>query len=288
MTVEVVPFEAALGAEIRGVDWHRPLDPADRDRIRAAWIDRLVLRLRGAPMSDPELMAFTRQFGELEYSAYGLVERKYGIKSEIDAPPEISVISNIVENGKAIGGLGSGEAFWHTDSSFVDVPPAGSFLHALEIPPDGGATYFLNMYAAYDSLPADLKQAIEGRSLNHPVTHDSGGKPRKGFEHVTDVSQAPGVAHPLVRTHPESGRKALYLGRRLNAWIVGLSVPESEALLDRLWAHATQDKFVWRQDWRIGDLIIWDNRCAMHRRDAFDPASRRLMHRTQTKGTRPV
>ncbi len=288
MTVEVVPFDAALGAEVRGVDWHRPLAPADRDRIRAAWIDRLVLRLRGTPMSDPELMAFTRQFGDLEYSAYGLVEKKYGIKSEIEAPPEISVISNIVENGKAIGGLGSGEAFWHTDSSFVEVPPAGSFLHALEIPPDGGATYFLNMYAAYESLPADLKQAIEGRSLNHPVTHDSGGKPRKGFEAVTDVSQAPGVVHPLVRTHPESGRKALFLGRRLNAWIVGLAVADSERLLDRLWAHATQDKFVWRQDWRVGDLIIWDNRCAMHRRDAFDPTTRRLMHRTQTKGTRPV
>jgi taurine dioxygenase len=288
MAVQVVRFEAALGAEIRGVDIHQPLPASERDRIRAAWIDRLVLRFRGAPMTDAELMAFTRQFGTLEYSAYGLVEKQYGIKSEIESPPEISVISNIIENGKAIGGLGSGEAFWHTDSSFVEVPPAGSFLHALEIPPNGGATYFLNMYAAYDTLPADLKQAIAGRSLNHPVTHDSGGKPRKGFESVTDVSQAPGVVHPLVRTHPESGRKALFLGRRLNAWIVGLPVAESEALLDRLWAHATQDRFVWRQEWQVGDLIVWDNRCAMHRRDAFDPASRRLMHRTQIKGDRPV
>jgi taurine dioxygenase len=140
MSIEVVPFEAALGAEIRGVDISRTLAPADRDRIRAAWIDRLVLRFRGETMTDAALMAFTRQFGELEFSAYGLVEKKYGIKPEIDAPPEISIISNIVENGKAIGGLGSGEAFWHTDSSFVDVPPAGSFLHALEIPPSGGAT----------------------------------------------------------------------------------------------------------------------------------------------------
>ena len=287
MTVEVVPFEAALGAEIRGVDIRRPLAADDYKAVRAAWVDRLVLRFRGAPASDAELMAFTRQFGDLEFSAYGLVEKKYGVKSPIEAPPEISVISNIVENGKAIGGLGSGEAFWHTDSSFVEVPPAGSFLHALEIPPDGGATYFLNMYAAYESLPADLKGAIAGRSLNHPVTHDSGGKPRKGFENVTDVSQAPGVVHPLVRTHPESGRKALFLGRRLNAWIVGLTVAESEALLDQLWRHTMQDKFVWRQDWRVGDLIVWDNRCAMHRRDAFDPNSRRLMHRTQIKGDRP-
>jgi taurine dioxygenase len=288
MAVEVVRFDAALGAEIRGVDLRVPLAPAERDRIRAAWIDRLVLRFRGEPMSDPQLMAFTRQFGELEYSAYGLVEKKYGIKSEIDAPPEISIISNIVENGKAIGGLGSGEAFWHTDSSFVEVPPAGSFLHALEIPPSGGATYFLNMYAAYETLPADLKQAIAGRSLNHPITHTSAGVPRRGFETVTDVSQVPGAVHPLVRTHPESGRKALFLGRRLHAWIVGLPVDESERLLDRLWAHAAQDRFVWRQDWQVGDLIVWDNRCAMHRRDAFDPATRRLMHRTQIKGDRPV
>jgi taurine dioxygenase len=286
--VEVVPFAAALGAEIRGIDLMRPLTPAQRDAVRAAWLDRLVLRIRGEPVDDATLMAFTRNFGELEFSAFRLVENAYGVKSEIAAAPEIAVISNIVENGKAIGGLGAGEAYWHTDSSFVAVPPAGSFLHALEIPPAGGATYFLNMYAAYETLPDDLKGAIAGRQLNHPVTHDSGGKARKGFEHITDVSQAPGVHHPLVRTHPETGRKALFLGRRLNAWIVGMAVPDSEALLDRLWAHTQQDKFVWRQDWRVGDLIIWDNRCAMHRRDAFDPASRRLMHRAQIKGDRPV
>jgi taurine dioxygenase len=288
MSLQIVPFEAALGAEIRGVDIHQKLAPSDRDRIRGVWIDRLVLRFRGEAMTDAQLMAFTRQFGELEYSAYGLVEKKYGIASEIDAPPEISIISNIVENGKAIGGLGSGEAFWHTDSSFVDVPPAGSFLHGLEIPPAGGATYFLNMYAVYESLPDDLKGAIEGRSAIHPVTHTSAGVPRPGFETVTDVSQVPGARHPLVRTHPESGRKALFLGRRLNAYIVGLPVADSEALLDRLWAHAIQDRFVWRQDWQVGDLIIWDNRCAMHRRDAFDATTRRLMHRTQIKGDRPV
>src|SRR5581483_9637778 len=132
-----------------------------------------------------------RNFGELEYSANGLVERRYGLPNEIAGPPEISVISNIVENGKAIGGLGAGEAYWHTDSSFVDVPPAGSFLHALEIPPAGGATYFLNMYAAYETLPDDLKQAIAGRSAIHSVTHTSGGVARAGFEPVTDLSQVP-------------------------------------------------------------------------------------------------
>src|SRR5579859_2823729 len=164
MAITVSPFAAGLGADIGGVDIRRPLLPADRDAIRAAWLANLVLRLRGQPMTDEEHMAFTRHFGELEYSAYGLVAKEYGVKSEIDSRgktrPEIAVISNILERGKPIGGLGHGEAFWHTDSSFVEIPPAGSFLRAIEIPPEGGATYFLNMYSAYESLPEDLKERI--------------------------------------------------------------------------------------------------------------------------------
>ncbi|MBV9019054.1 MAG: TauD/TfdA family dioxygenase, partial [Alphaproteobacteria bacterium] len=194
-----------------------------------------------------------------------------------DVPPEIAVISNIVEDGKAIGGLGDGEAFWHTDSSFVDVPPAA-----------GGATSFLNCYTAYETLPDSMKQRIDGLTMIHAATHSSGGKAHKGFEQVEDVSKVPGARQPMVRTHPETARKALFLGRRINAYVVGLPVPESEALLDELWAHLVQPRFTWTQEWRVGDLVCWDNRCAMHRRDAFDPATRRLMHRTQLKGTRPA
>lgn len=200
------------------------------------------------------------------------------------------MISNIVENGRAIGGLGDGEAFWHTDSSFVDVPPAASLLRSLEVPPPsaGGSTYFLNMYSAYGTLPDDIRERIAGLTAIHAATHSSGGKAHKGFESINDVSKVPGAHQPLVRTHPETGRKALFLGRRINAYVLGLSVEESEALLDLLWDHTTQDKFTWRQDWQVGDLVWWDNRCAMHRRDAFDPSARRLMHRTQLKGTRPI
>ncbi|HET8996796.1 MAG TPA: TauD/TfdA family dioxygenase [Acetobacteraceae bacterium] len=292
MAIGIRPFQAGLGADITGVDIRAPLSPADRDQILAAWHNHLVVRFRGQPMSDEQHMAFTRNFGELEFAAEKLVERTYGVTSDTanrtGVPPQIAVISNIVENGKPIGALGSGEAFWHTDSSFVDVPPAGSFLRAIEVPPRGGATYFLNMYAAYDTLPDDVQHRIADLQAIHPMTHSSSGKPRKGFENITDVTQVPGPRHPLVRTHPDTGRKCLFLGRRLNAYVCGLPVEESEALLDRLWAHATQEKFTWRQEWQVGDLIIWDNRCAMHRRDPFDPAARRLMHRTQTKGTRPV
>jgi alpha-ketoglutarate-dependent taurine dioxygenase len=295
MTVEVQPFAAGCGADIAGVDIREPLSTQDRDAIRKAWLDNLVLRFRGAPMTDAQHMAFTRQFGELEFNPAKLIEMKYGVNTQTDGrksemPPEISVISNIVENGKAIGGLGDGEAFWHTDSSFVDVPPAASLLRSLECPPPsaGGATSFLNCYSAYDDLSADTKKRIDGITMIHAATHSSGGKAHKGFEAVEDVSKVPGAHQPMVRTHPETGKKSLFLGRRINAYVMGLSVAESEELLDELWDHMVQPKYTWTQEWQVGDLIWWDNRCAMHRRDAFDPSARRLMHRTQLKGTRPV
>ena len=295
MSITVSPFAAGLGADIGGVDIREPLSAADRDAIRAAWLDNLVLRFREQPMNDAQHMAFTRQFGALEFNPGALIARQYGVENyssgRRDAvPPEISVISNIIEDGKAIGGLGDGEAFWHTDSSFVDVPPAASLLRSIEVPPPsaGGATEFLNMYSAYDTLADDIKERIADRKMIHAATHSSAGKANRGFETVTDVSKVPGAIQPIVRTHPETGRKALFLGRRINAYVIGLPVEKSEALLDLLWTHTVQEKFTWRQEWRVGDLIWWDNRCAMHRRDAFDPATRRLMHRTQLKGTRPA
>ncbi len=296
MTVHVTPFAGAgCGAEISGVNIREPLSAADRDAIRAAWLKHLVLRFRDQKMTDTQHMTFTRQFGALEFNPARLIEQQYGVATQTDGrnseiAPEISVISNILENGKAIGGLGDGEAFWHTDSSFVDVPPAASLLRSLECPPPsaGGATEFLNCYTAYETLPADVKTRIDGLRMIHAATHSSGGKAHKGFETVDDVSQVPGARQPMVRTHPETGRKSLFLGRRINAYVIGLPVDESEELLDFLWEHTCQERFTWKQEWRVGDLIWWDNRCAMHRRDAFDPTTRRLMHRTQLKGTRPV
>jgi taurine dioxygenase len=292
MSITVSPFQAGLGADISGVDIREPLSAADRDAIRAAWLANLVLRFRGQPMTDAQHMAFTHQFAELEFNPAKLIEKQYGVSTQTDGrnskiPPEISVISNIIEDGKAIGGLGDGEAFWHTDSSFVDVPPAASLLRSLECPPPsaGGATSFLNCYSAYDTLPDATKQRIDGLTIIHAATHSSGGRAHQGFETVEDVSKVPGARQPMVRTHPETGRKSLFLGRRINAYVIGLPVAESEELLDELWAHMVQDRFTWTQEWRVGDLVWWDNRCAMHRRDAFDPATRRLMHRTQLKGT---
>jgi len=155
-------------------------------------------------------------------------------------------------------------------------------------PSAGGATSFLNCYTAYDTLPVETKKRIDGRMMIHAATHSSAGKAHKGFEKVDDVSRVPGARQPMVRTHPETGKKALFLGRRINAYVIGLPVAESEELLDELWTHTTQKKFTWTQEWKVDDLVWWDNRCVMHRRDAFDPETRRLMHRTQLKGTRPI
>jgi taurine dioxygenase len=193
----------------------------------------------------------------------------------------------VVENGQPIGQLGAYEAVWHTDMSYVAAPPSASALYSLEAPPSGGNTGFCNMYLAYDTLPAGLRHDIEGRLCRHDASRNSAGELRRGFVDAPDPTQVVGAEHPVVRTHPVTGRKALFLGRRPNAYIPGLPLADSEALLDALWAHCTKPEFAWYQQWRKGDLILWDNRCVMHRRDAFDPAARRVMHRTQIKGDRP-
>jgi taurine dioxygenase len=287
MAISTHTFSSALGAEIRGVDLARPLSSEDAKAIYGAWLDHSVLLFRDQKLSDVQLIAFSRHFGDLEFPPTRLLNLKKGIDQKSEIPPEINVISNVRENGKPIGQLGAGEAAWHTDSGFVERPPKGSILYALEIPATGGNTSFLSMYAAYESLSDDVKGRISGRRAKHDPTYTSAGVRRADFEELTDVSRSPGPVHPIIRTHPETGRKALYLGRRLNGYIEGLSVAESEALLDKLWAHTVQPKFVWEHRWRAGDVVMWDNRCVMHRREAFNDSTRRVMHRTQLKGDRP-
>ena len=159
-----------------------------------------------------------------------------------------------------------------------------SLLYAIEVPPSGGDTRFINMYSVYEALPADLKQRIAGLRLKHDGTYNSGGYVRQGVTPVDDLRKTPGMYHPLVCTHPETGRRMLYLGRRRNAYIENFDLAASEGLLDALWSYTERDDFTWQNAWRVGDVVLWDNRCAMHRRDAFDPATRRIMHRTQIKG----
>jgi len=270
----------ALGAEIRGVELTR-IDERDFAAIRAAWLEHLVLRFRDQSLSDPQLKAFSARFGELDPPG----PNPYG-KPFLPDHPEMNVISNIKVDGMPIGGLGDGEAIWHADMTYVEHPPMAAILHALQVPASGGDTYWANMYLAYETLPAELKERIASHRAVHDATYNSAGLRRKGYAEVTDPRKAPGARHPLVRVHPETGRKALFLGRRRNSYIEGLALAESERLLDELWAHATQPRFTFRQQWRVGDVILWDNRCTLHRRDAFDPSALRLLHRTQIKAPR--
>ena len=275
--VTVVPTGGALGAEIRNVDL-RTIDERDFAVILGAWHDHLLLLFREQELSDDDLVAFSKRFGELDWAPVQESGRRF-----VEGHPEIYVVSNVLENGVPIGSLGAGEATWHTDMSYLEVPPKASMLYALEVPPAGGDTYFNNMYAAYESLPEELKRRIEGLSLKHDGTYNSGGYLRQGVAAVDDPRTSPGTCHPLICTHPETRRRALYLGRRRNAYISGLPLPESESLLDQLWEYATRPALAWGHKWRPGDLVLWDNRCTMHRRDSFDAAARRVMHRTQIR-----
>jgi taurine dioxygenase len=285
MSISIRKLDAALGAEIDGVDASRPLPQAHIDAIEAAWRERLVVVFHGQDLSDPQLIAFSKNFGELDPpgpNPYGEPFNK--------AHPELNVISNVIENGKPMGNLGDGEAVWHADMTYVEVPPKAAMLHALEVPPaeSGGNTYFANMFAAYEILPADLKKTADGRIAVHDASRNSAGMLRKGYKEVTDVRETVGAHHPLVRTDPRTGRKALFLGRRPSAYVLGLDVADSEALLDALWAHATQPRFAMRHEWKIGDLVMWNNLSVLHRRDPFDPKTRRVMHRSQIKGNERI
>jgi taurine dioxygenase len=278
----VLPTGGGLGAEIQGIDLRR-LDDDAFSAIHRAWLDHLVLLFRRQALTDAELIAFSRRFGELDLAPVQETGRRF-----VEGMPELYVVSNVLKDGEPIGSLGYGEAVWHTDMSYLPDPPMASMLHALEVPATGGNTSFLNMYSVYETLPVDLKRRIEGLRVKHDGTYNSGGYVRQGVTPTDDPRGSPGVFHPLVCAHPETGRRVLYLGRRRNAYIEGFDVAESEALLDELWAHAERAEFAWQTVWQVGDLVLWDNRCTMHRRDAFDPATRRIMHRTQIKGqTRP-
>jgi taurine dioxygenase len=283
MAISVTPTGAALGAEVGGIDL-RSISDADFAAIYRAWLDHSVLLLRGQVLNDDDLIAFSRRFGELDFAPVQENGRRF-----VEGHPEIYVVSNVIENGVAIGSLGAGEAVWHTDMSYLEDPPKASMLYAIEIPPAGGDTGFTSMYRAYDELPEALKRRLAGLRVKHDGTYNSGGYLRQGVTATDDPREAPGTYHPIVCTHPETGRKCLYLGRRRNAYLEGMGLAESEALLDEVWQYATRDELTWYNQWRVGDVVLWDNRCTMHRRDPFDAGSRRIMHRTQMKGeARPV
>jgi taurine dioxygenase len=277
--LDIKPFDDALGARVTGIDLAGPVGVESAAALRRAWAEHLLLVYPNQSLNDDRLIAFTRLFGELDPPG----PNPYG-GPILPAHPEINVISNVVKDGRPIGNLGAGEAIWHADMTYIDTPPRGSILQAKELPPEGGNTYFANMYLAYETLRSSLKAQIAPLKCIHNATYNSAGMMRKGYEEVTDPRQAPGARHPLVVSHPETGRACLFLGRRRNACIVDMPLDESENLLDQLWAHAGQDSFSTAHVWSEGDVLMWDNFATLHRRDAFDENTRRILHRTQIKG----
>jgi taurine dioxygenase len=278
MTINIVRTFGPLGAEIAGADLSRPLDASAARAIANAWLEHLVLVFRDQTLDDAALVAFSSRFGRLEKAP--IAEKAVGV-SHVPRLPEVTVVSNVVEGGVPLGALGNAELSWHSDMTYLPTPPPASILYGVEVPPAGADTWFSNMYRAYETLPASLQTRIAGLRSNHTSSYTSAGTLRKGFADVTDVTTAPGTMHPLVIEHPNTHRKALYLGRRLHGYVEGLPLAESDALLDQLWAHAGDEKLAFAHIWRRGDVVMWDNRCVMHRRDAFNATARRILHRTQ-------
>ncbi len=275
--IDVTPVTNDFVAEINGTNV-RQLSDQDFEQIYAAWLTYGVLRLRDQRLDEDELQAFSARFGPLEEIPTGRMSesQKARIRNRY-----VTQLSNIVVDGRPVGGLGNAEANWHSDMTYLETPPPASVLLGVEIPPAGGDTYFADQCAAYDALPEALRIRVADLTIKHDAAHTSVGELRPGFEPFTDPREAPGATHPIVHTHEETGRTALYLGRREWAYIPGLPLEESDELLDELWRYAALPENVWQQKWQPYDLIIWDNRRVLHRRDSFDPQSRRLMKRCQ-------
>jgi len=297
--VEVIPSGKALGAEVRTLDLSLPWTAERVELIQKAWLEHLVLLFRRQKIGDEHLLAMAEALGGSQSTgsrAYWL-QAGYDEKSgRVSALPGISIISNLDENGKPAmkhAGSGSQELLWHTDNSYVENPPKGSILHALQVPVHGGGdTSFANQYLAYDSLPEETKAKIAGLHTRQDASRNTAGGQRPTKNLPTTYEEVEGPVHPLVRLHPDTKRKALYLGRRYAApssHILEMPNEAGEALLDELWAAATRPELVWtHDDWQAGDVLMWDNRCALHARTEVDPTQARVMHRTLVKGETPT
>jgi taurine dioxygenase len=292
--LEIVPTGRPVGAEIRGVDLSLPV-PADvAAAIRQAWLDHLVVLFRGQYLDAAHYLDAARIFGKPVEGGKRRYLKAAGMTLD-EQFPELGILSNLDKTTglpiKDNGDLGSLEVVWHSDNSYVEAPPAGSCLYSIEIPTHSGNTSFNNQYLAYEQLPEDLRRAIAGRRSKQDATRNSAGVLRPGLAVPTRPEEVPGPMQPLVRVHPETGRKALYLGRRRifpSQFIEGYYAAESEALLDELWAQATRPELSWTHVWQRGDLLVWDNRCVMHYREEVDDTQRRVMFRTQFAGEVPI
>jgi taurine dioxygenase len=284
-SLEIVPASGGFGADIFGFHFDALCDEQIAE-LRAAWLQYGVVRFRGYQFTDEQHVRLTGTLGEF-------VKHPRQMKGEEGAHPafeEILVIGNAEIDGKVAGTMGNSEAEWHTDTWFYERPPAAALLHAIKLPPAGGDTYFADMYRIYARIPAALRKMLDGRLVQFTTIFDGAGRLRGGQSRpdTDDIRLWAHVRHPIVRTHGESGRNCLYLGlQNESTWIVGLPLDESSAILAELFDHVRDPANQFKQVWEDGDMIMWDNRCTMHRRDGWDGRYTRVMHRTTTLGERP-
>jgi len=273
---DVVPLSRHIRAEIRGLDLSSTLFAASMDRIHRMWLDHSVLLFRGQNLEQEDLLRVTEYFGMI-----GALARpaKFFPKGYSRLLPNIMMISNIRENGETIGALPDGEMNFHHDMIHAEVPHNGTLLYSLEIPTYGGDTLFASGYAAYETLDSALKAKLEGRRALHHYNYGSTLRGQGG------VGATASSSHPVFRTHEETGRKAIYVNRLMTVGIEGMPQEESDPLLEALFEHSEKPEFVYRHVWKVGDLLVWDNRCSTHARDDFPSDQRRLMLRTTVQGT---
>ena len=280
--ITVTPVQGRFVAEVDGVDLSRPLDDGDFGLIHDAFIAHSILVFRGQSLTNEQHIEFSRRFGELEIHT-----AKHWLLPDY---PEILVLSNRGEQGTKP--IVNGGAYWHSDITYKAKPPLGSLLYALEVPPEGGDTLFADMYTAYESLDDETKARIEGLRAIHRYEdrYRMMAKEDKERPPLTkeQLAQVPDVVHPVVRTHPLSGRKALYVNEGFTVGIEGMPDAEGRALLEMLFRRSVEPGNVYRHCWRAGDLVMWDNRCTMHRATEYDLRHTRAMHRTTIQGDRPV
>lgn len=290
LNFEIRPAPAALGAEVHGLDL-RQLNDATFKRIHETWLHHLLLVFKNQTLTAEDLVNLINRFGT-PISSKGLHQRGLEERTAnqlFNLPPEVTVVTNVRENGKPVGILGDGEIVWHSDFSFKERPTAARMLVAMEVPPQdkGGNTLFLNAYAAYDALPADYKKELSGRTIKQGNVIDTAMKLRPGASLNDDIRYIDGPSHPIISTHPDTGCNHLFLGRRHAAYVNGMTLEDSEAFLNRLWDYATQERFVYTHRWNKGDVVVWDNRATVHKRDGFDPDSRRVLYAAQVEGHKP-
>lgn len=280
--VQVRRFDAPLGAEVIGLDLAQPLPDADFARIHRAHLDHHVLVFRDQRITPQQQIHFSRRFGPLQIHVLH--------QFQLPGHPEILVVSNIVENGQPIG-LGDAGHYWHSDLSYVERPSLGSMLHAQELPAEGGDTLFADMHRAWDTLPDALKRAVEGRRAEHSylakyeeLRARSPWRPKLSDEQVAKVRP---VLHPVVRSHPETGRKALFVNEHFTTRIEGLPEDESRELLAQLFAHSVLPEHIYRHRWLAHDMVFWDNRSVMHLAAGCPEHLRRRLNRTTIEGDLP-